>query len=241
MTTVTVFERTVLVSFRVVVKETDLQIQADKNLEDHVRDRILFHRSVLEKFIQMHPDFLTVMVPWRHTGPLPKLIQEMTAAGQAAGVGPMASVAGCIAAHVGEDLLAQSKEVIVENGGDVFIKTLEPVTIAIFAGASPLSLKIGIRVGGGALPTAVCTSSGTIGHSLSLGKADAVCVVSSSCALADAAATAIGNQVGCGGDIEKAIQWGKQINGVKGILIILGEKLGVWGPLKLVPVQGKKG
>lgn len=230
-----------LVSFRVVVKETDLHVQADENLERMVRERILYHRSILEKYIDGYPDFATAMTPWEHKDPMPKIVHDMARAGQAAHVGPMAAVAGAMAARVGKDLLSETKEVIVENGGDVFLKTRAPVTVAVFAGNSPLSLKIGLCVGGNDMPAGVCTSSGTIGHSISFGKADAVCVVSSSCALADAAATAIGNHVTKRDSIEGAIHWGKQIPGINGILVIMGDKLGAWGPLELVPIQGKKG
>ena len=129
--------------------------------------------------------------------------------------------------------------VIVENGGDVFIKTDAPLTVAIFAGKSPLNLRIGIRLSGGSKPVAVCTSSGTVGHSLSLGKADAVCVVSNSCAIADAAATAIGNLVQSIADIEYAIAKGKCIEKIRGILIIVGGKIGIWGDLEVIPLKGK--
>ena len=117
---------------------------------------------------------------------------DMVKAGKNAGVGPMAAVAGAIAEHVGLGLLKSTNHVIVENGGDIFIKTDAPLTVGIFAGKSSLSLRIGIRLSGGPKPMAVCTSSGTVGHSLSLGRADAVCVAADSCAIADAAATAIG-------------------------------------------------
>ena len=84
-------------------------------------------------------------------------------------------------------------------------------------------------------------SSGTVGHSLSMGQADAVSIVSESCALADAAATAIGNQVRTKADIQAAIEYGQNIEGVQGILIILDDKLGMWGDIDIIPVQGKKG
>ena len=100
----------------------------------------------------------------------------------------MAAVAGAIAEHVGGDLLSYTEEVIIENGGDVFIKTHGPVTVGVFAGNSPLSLRIGLRLNSMEAPLSVCTSSGTVGHSLSFGKADAVSVIARSCALADAAA-----------------------------------------------------
>lgn len=79
-----------------------------------------------------------------------------------------------------------------------------------------------------------------MGHSLSFGKADAVCAVSGSCALADAAATSVGNQVKSKQDIENALEFGKNIPGIRGLLIIIGDKLGAWGDLEIVPIQGKK-
>jgi len=152
----------------------------------------------------------------------------------------MASVAGVIAEYVGRRLLPYSDEVIIENGGDIFVKKNSAVTVAVFAGKSPLSLKIGLRIDPCGLPIALCTSSGTVGHSLSFGKADAVCVISRSCALADAAATSVGNQVKSKHDIENALEFGKSIPGVTGLLIIIGDKLGAWGDLEIVPIQGKK-
>ena len=153
----------------------------------------------------------------------------------------MAAVAGAMAECVGRDLLAFSRQVIVENGGDLFLKAAPPVVTGIFAGASPLSMKIGLRIDNARDGMGVCTSSGTVGHSLSRGTADAVCVVSRSCALADAAATAIGNRVRCADDIQHAIRFGRSIDGVLGIVIVIGEKLGAWGAVELVPLAGKKG
>ena len=152
-------------------------------------------------------------------------------------VGPMAAVAGALAERVGRDLLARTDEIIVENGGDIFIKTLHPLTVAVFAGRSPLSLKIGLDIEPANRPMAVCTSSGSVGHSLSKGLADAVCVLSRSCALADAAATAIGNRVRNQKDIQPAIDWGRAVAGVEGILVIMGEKMGMWGRVRLKPLR----
>jgi ApbE superfamily uncharacterized protein (UPF0280 family) len=113
--------------------------------------------------------------------------------------------------------------------------------MGIYAGSSPLSRHIGLRVGGGGTPVGVCTSSGTIGHSLSLGAADAVCVISPSCAVADAAATAIGNRVDAAADISGAIAFGRGIDHVKAVVIIVGDRIGCWGAVELVPLKVKKG
>ena len=230
-----------LVSFRVTVKETDLFIQADKNLKNVARDSVLQHRGYIEAYIEEHPGFGKSLNPWRINGPAPLVIKDMALAGALAGVGPMASVAGAISEYVGKDLLPHTDEIVVENGGDVFIKTNEPLTVGIYAGESPLSLRIGLQIDGDKKPIAVCTSSGKFGHSLSLGSAHAVCVVSESCPLADAAATAIANQVHSKSDIRKAIDFGKTIDDVGGLVVIVDDEIGIWGDLKVVPLDLKKG
>ena len=153
----------------------------------------------------------------------------------------MAAVAGAVAETVGRALLEVSRQVVVENGGDVFIKADRPAVAALFAGQSPLSMKLGIRVADASAGIGMCTSSGTVGHSFSNGSADAVCVISSSCSLADAAATAVGNRVHSAQDIPSAIAFGRRIDGIAGIVVVVGAKIGAWGALELVPLVGKKG
>lgn len=226
-----------LVDFRVTVKETDLFVQALKPLEDITRELILENRGYIENYIKRYPEFARTMKPWRVAGPEAMIVNDMALAGEKAGVGPMAAVAGAIAEHVGIGLLEHSDEVVVENGGDVFLKLDHPVTIGIFAGGSPLNMRMGISVEPEKQPVSVCTSSGTVGHSLSLGKADAVCVVSNSCSLADAVATSIGNRVISKTDIQEAIDFGKNIDGIQGIVVIIGDDVGIWGDLKIVPLK----
>jgi len=226
-----------LVGFRVAVKETDLFVHAVKPLEDITRELILKHRGVIEAYIKRYPGFATTLTPWRINGPAPIIITRMSSSGEKAGVGPMAAVAGAIAEHVGMDLLRHTREVVVENGGDVFFKTNGPVTVGIFAGNSPLSLGIGVRVDPGKEPLSICTSSGTVGHSLSFGKADAVCVLSRSGSLADAAATSIGNRITSKATIGSAIHFGKNIQGVGGIVVIVGGEIGIWGELEVVRLK----
>ncbi|MCK4467741.1 MAG: UPF0280 family protein [Desulfobacterales bacterium] len=230
-----------LVSFRVAVKETDLFVYAAKHFEELTRELVLKHRGYVEAYIEENQDFAKTLDSYRINGPAPIIIKDMAAASEKTGVGPMAAVAGAIAEHVGKDLLSYTDEVVVENGGDIFIKTDSPVTVGIFAGRSPFSMRIGLRVATKGKPVSICTSSGTIGHSLSLGKADAVCVVSESCSLADAAATSICNHVVSKTDIQKAIEFGKNIDGVTGLVIIMGDKIGLYGKVEIVPLKAKKG
>jgi hypothetical protein len=181
------------------------------------------------------------LVPWHEQALAPEVIRTMILAGSAAGVGPMAAVAGAVAETVGRALLKHSRQVVVENGGDVFLKTDGPVVAGLFAGNSPLNMKIGISLPGTGEGIGLCTSSGTVGHSLSTGTADAVCVLSHSCALADAAATAIGNRIRSPREIKPAIAFGQRIAGVLGVVVIAGREMGAWGQIELVPLPGKKG
>ena len=226
-----------LKSFRVVVKETDLQVHAGRTLYRSAVELVLEHRGYIESFIQNYPEFSKTLVPWHHAGPVPKIIGDMIAAGKKAGVGPMAAVAGAIAEHVGRGLMAYSDEVIVENGGDLFVARNKPCTVAVYAGESPLSGKLAVGLQPNQMPCGVCCSSGTIGHSLSLGVADAVVVVSRSTALADAAATRLANEVGRQQrSINTTLELAGTIDGLSGVVIVSGEQLGAWGNIELVPL-----
>jgi ApbE superfamily uncharacterized protein (UPF0280 family) len=226
-----------LVSFEVAVKQTDLYIRSRRNLKDKALDSVLKHRGPLESYIGGHPLFLTTLDPYRAEADAPAIVKEMARVSQLTGVGPMAAVAGAIAEAVGRDLLAFSPEVIVENGGDIFLKTSRKRLVGIYAGQSSFTRKIALEITPRETPLGVCTSSGTVGHSLSLGSADAVIVLSPSTALADAAATAVGNSVKAAGDIPQAIERARSIEGLRGLIVIVGEQMGVWGKVKLVPIE----
>ena len=184
-----------LVTFQVMVKETDLWISAHSDLTASAHTRIKESRRIIEQYIRKYPYFLTSLEPLEVASEVPELIRIMAEAGFKTGVGPMASVAGAVAEFVGRGLLRESKEVIVENGGDIFLASENERTVSIFAGKSSFSHNVAIRIPPQRTPMGICTSSGTIGHSKSFGVSDAVTVLSKSTALADAAATAAGNVI----------------------------------------------
>jgi hypothetical protein len=223
-----------LVKFEVIVKETDLLVRAERDLSIETRESVLKYRHQLETYMAMSLEFQKSLIPLRDDPYAPEIVQEMIQASQLAHVGPMAAVAGAMAESVSKDLLQLSREVIVENGGDIYLATSKERTVGIYAGHSSLSLKIGIVIKPEETPLGICTSSGTVGPSLSFGRANAVCIISKSSALADAAATAVGNIVKEKKDIELGLERGKEITGVLGTLIIIGEKMGVWGDMKLI-------
>jgi ApbE superfamily uncharacterized protein (UPF0280 family) len=222
-----------LVAFSVTEKETDLYIRAAANLQRKAHRLVLKYRYQLEGYIKRNPAFQSSLEPVNVTEYAPAIVRQMAAAGQKAGVGPMAAVAGAIAECVGQELLTFTPEIIVENGGDIFLKTKKDRVVGIWAGESPLTGKIGLEIDARETPLGVCTSSGTVGHSLSYGRADAVVVVATDTALADAAATAIGNRVKQPGDIDSVLEFARGIGGLKGVVIIIGKKVGARGDVKL--------
>ncbi len=226
-----------LVSFGVRVRETDLWVQAKAPLEVQTRERVLKYRAHIESYIESRPEFAKSHAPIAQSGFAPPIVSDMINAGIAANVGPMAAVAGAVAEYVGRDLLEISDEIVVENGGDLFIRLNRPFVFAVDAGKSPLSMRVGLRLDCGLSPVALCTSSGSMGHSFSRGRADAACVVSPSGAVADAAATAVCNRVGSEKDIATAIEFGKTIDGVTAIVVIIGDRMGLWGNAELVPLS----
>ncbi len=223
-----------LVPFNVVVKETDLYIRAGRNLQKKALQVVLKQRALLEGYIERHPEFATTLEPFMIGDDAPHIVKEMAEAAEKVGVGPMAAVAGAVAEYVGKELLNFSPEVIVENGGDIFLKNLKRRVVGIYTGKAPFTGKIALQIEPEDTPLGVCTSSGTVGHSLSFGRADAAIVLSPSTPLADAAATAIGNLVTEEDDIYRGIEFAKGIEGLKGVVIIKDDKMALWGEINLV-------
>jgi ApbE superfamily uncharacterized protein (UPF0280 family) len=222
-----------LTIFTVNVRESDIFVRADNDLREITLSALHKYRSYLEAYISLHPEFLTSLRPVQFDEFAPPIIRDMIVAGRKADVGPMAAVAGAIAEYVGKDLLQYSKNVIVENGGDIFIQSQHDIHVGVLAGNSPLSGKLSIIIHKEEMPMGICTSSGTVGHSLSFGKSDAVCVKARSVALADAAATAIGNLVKSKIDISRALRIGMKIDEVLGIAIVCKDQFGAIGDIEL--------
>ncbi|AEG58472.1 UPF0280 family protein [Desulforamulus ruminis] len=230
-----------LIHFQVMIKETDLDIGVRRErfspeLVQWVERLVKEQRLLLEEYIQRDPEFKTTLVPHRLLPGAPELAVEMAKAAQLAGVGPMAAVAGAFSQKVGRELARHSRDVIVENGGDIFLKSSGTRRVGIFAGPSPFTHKIALEVQGRQTPLGICTSSGTVGHSLSFGQSDAVIILASCTSLADAVATAAGNRVQSEEDVQGAVDFAASIPGIAGAIAIKGEKLAAWGQIKLVPM-----
>jgi len=226
-----------LISFRVLIKETDLLVSSSRDLTQQTKERVYHYRRQLEDYIRSKSDFLSTLLPFPEDPFAPEIIREMISATRMFGVGPMAAVAGAIAQFVGSDLLKHTEEVIVENGGDIFVKTKRPVTVSIFAGSSRLSDKLGLIIHPEEMPTGICTSSATVGHSLSLGTADAVCIVAQSASIADAAATALGNRITKRSKLKSVVESMRGFKDIKGGVIVIGKTMATWGEIELTRIH----
>jgi len=226
-----------LFQFNVTEFESDLEIFAKCRLENEAKEQLKKYRSEIQKYIDAHPEFLTSLVPLKVQDDAPEIVKHMCLAAKAAGVGPMAAVAGAVSQYVGMTLCKYTDEIIIENGGDIYMKNKTDKYILIYAGKSPLSNKIALLIPGENKSVGICTSSGKVGHSLSFGKADAVVVISRDTLLADAAATAVCNMVKSVDDIKQSIDFAKSVPGIDGVVIIIQDKLGAWGNINLVNPQ----
>ncbi len=238
-----------LISCIVVEDETDLYICGEVDLSKVARQAVSTVRGDLNSYISIHPEFAETLEPYDVSDDAPEIVKTMAAAGAAAGVGPMAAVAGAIAEYVGRACLKRSQQVIVENGGDIFIAMpivslggefpAPPVVrrLKIYAGESPLSGRLSLIIEPHQTPVGICTSSGTVGHSLSLGEADAAVVIASDTAMADAWATRLGNLVHFPNDVKTAIEVARNAPGLAGAIIIKDDKMAVWGDIELEPLK----
>ena len=225
------------VSFSVRIEQTDLFILAEQDLSAAAYDLAAEARGFITSWGDAHPEFLRSLEPLPLPAEAPPIIREMIRAGRAAGVGPMAAVAGAVAEFVGRGLMPLSPSgVIVENGGDVFLFSTADLTVGLFAGQAALSMKLGLRLPAERTPAGVCTSTGVFGHSLSFGKAEAATVVADTATLADAAATALGNRLNSPQNLSPALEWVLTVPGVRGAAAVIEGQAGFLGELEIVPV-----
>lgn len=213
------------------LKETIVTIAADK--QEHLeaaKEAIRLHRAALETFILSDPYFQLTLEPYECPENAPEVVRRMTKAGNTMGIGPMSAVAGTISALAVEAMVeAGATYAVVDNGGDIALINDRPLVVGIYAGQSPIK-NLGLIFEPRNSITGVCTSAGTVGPSISFGMADAAAVFSDDVSLADAAATALGNEVGIGKEaVEASFKAVKGIPGIKGAIVVQGEYIGIWG------------
>jgi ApbE superfamily uncharacterized protein (UPF0280 family) len=230
-------------SFQVTHFETDLWIGVDPysyhiSMHDFVLKKIREIRASLEQYIAIYPAFKHSLTPLPDDTKASHYVQSMIHATQKSGTGPFSSVAGMFAQEIGMALIDTYRvnEVIVENGGDLFLYIKNDLEVAIYAGNSPLSNKIAVVLPASESPVGLCTSSATVGPSLSLGNTDATMIACSDASLADAFATRFGNMVKSAADINGALADSELFPEIKSILIIIGDQFGVKGKFPIKPI-----
>jgi ApbE superfamily uncharacterized protein (UPF0280 family) len=197
-----------------------------------VTEEIVRQRAILEEYIRRHPLFQHSLQPVAVLADAPEVVRRMAAAARKVGVGPMAAVAGAMA-HLAVEagLKAGAEEVIVDNGGDIYLRTVESVIIGLYPGESGQIGRLAFSVEASDTPLSICSSSGKMGHSLSFGRCELATVVAADGALADAAATKMGNLVTSVDDVEPALNQMVSIDGIRGVMIVQEGHVGLAGKL----------
>ncbi len=229
------------------LKETLAWITADeKKYIEIATEEIKQRRNELERFVSWHPYFLVTLESYqieetevgsdieknKNKDKIPEIVRRMTESAREFGIGPMSVVAGTLAELALEAMRdAGAKHAMVDNGGDIALISDRDVLVGIYAGESPFSNKIALKIPPSSSLLGICTSSGTVGHSISFGNADAATVISNSASLSDAAATALGNSVTDAHSITKAFDSIKTVEGIEGALIICKDTLATWGKI----------
>jgi len=215
------------------IKETIATIVAEAAYLPVAEAEIRKQRELLEEYIRRDPEFRTTLIPHPVLPGAPSIVLRMAEAASQAGVGPMAAVAGAIAEFTLRAMIeAGATHALVDNGGDIALSIDRPVTVGIFTGPSAVR-DIGLRVEPRPEIFGICTSSGTVGHSLSFGRADAAVVIAEDVCLADAVATALGNAVSDENEtrLSESLAAAGEIEGVEALLAVIGKTLAVWGDL----------
>ncbi len=221
-------------SFEISYKETDLFISTDKALDkEEVRKIVKNYYEEVASYIKTNPSFFSSLVPIDIDEQAPPIVKDMAFSSAKAGVGPFSAVAGAISWYVGRELLENSSEVIIENGGDLFLKINEDKKIGLYLGEKFSPSFITIKLKKKEKPFGVASSSSCIGHSLNFGNADLVTVIATDSILADSFATSFSNRLKKEKDIQKIIKEVKRLPFIEGIIIAFKNKLFLWGKIIL--------
>lgn len=220
-----------LVSFNIIEFESDILVLAGKELKKEAKEFLISIRSQITDYISIRPEFHFSMRPIKYDREAPQIVKEMIKTSSLFNVGPMATVAGAVSQFLGSYLLNYTDEVIIENGGDLYIKTARKLKFNIYTQDEIFKDNLNLLIEE-SKPLGICTSSGKLGHSKSYGKSDAVVIKAKSAIIADAAATAYANKVKNSKDIKRVLLEAKRSRLVDGILVIIDGELGAWGEIE---------
>lgn len=231
--------------FCVKFLESDLWIGVNKgsysaSMEQDVYSMLVELRRTMDAYLLVDPMYKAALMPYDAGVEAPAILKEMSRVSHKTGIGPMSAVAGAVAKYVADFIKSRFavKEVIVENGGDIYAEAGSDMDISVFAGKSPLSERVGLHIPATAFPLGICTSSGTVGPSLSLGRADAMMIVCRDVLLADSYATAMANRIQTINDLQPVIDSIQSIQEILGALAVKDDRLAVCGQYELRIFKG---
>ena len=223
---------------RFEIGETAVTIAADAEHQSRAVDAIIAARSDVKRHIVNDPFFLTTFEPYDCGRDASNIVRRMCAASRTVGVGPMATVAGAIAQAGLEAMIDNGcRHGWIDNGGDIALLLEQPVTVEVYCEPdAPEAFALEVDTLGEIL--GVCSSSGRLGHSISLGESDVSVAIADSAVLADAAATAIGNCARGKNDLVECFRPVKGVEGFVGGLAVLGGDVSMCGRVpRLVGVE----
>lgn len=226
--------------FSVQYKETDIWVGVDTSsflteMPEYTMQIIRALRKTMDDYLHQDSQYILALTPYNAHENAPEIAKRMSEITRKVGVGPMAAVAGAFATHIAKELKNRFKieEIIVENGGDIYADIRNDIDVSVFAGESPLSEKIGLHIDAKESPLGICTSSGTVGPSLSFGKADAVMIVCKDAILADSYATAFANKIQTSNDINPVLEQIECKKDILSALLVKDDKMGIIGKFEL--------
>ena len=222
-----------------VLEETDLWVTGQKDLSGEILQYVQKLRTDIKNHARTHPGFISALKPLENQADGPEIVTRMSNASALLDIGPMASVAGGIAQMVAEKFSRQSPELVVENGGDIYMYSSRERTVGLLAEPGE-GVLLGLRIPPDKFPCALCSSSSRIGHSLSLGEGDLVAVMAPDGCIADAAATALANRLKGKKGLNKMLAYAQTLQEI-GISGVFGQKdgeIGAWGDMELVSLPG---
>lgn len=216
-------------TIEVLYKNTDILVSSDAVFKkEEVRALVKKYYSEVETYSARDPRFYTSLSPVRVAQDAPLIAKAMADAGSLSGIGPFSAVAGAVAQFVGTELLARCSELIIENGGDLFLKIHGQKVIGLYAGEGAVLNDFSLAVDPLPGPFGIAASSGTMGHSLSFGNAELVVIIADDAIIADTFATAVCNQIKKKEDVLPVIDAYKNNPVLRGIGIYCEEKLYLW-------------
>ncbi|MBU0693830.1 MAG: UPF0280 family protein [Candidatus Omnitrophica bacterium] len=221
-------------SLEISHKESDLFISTNTKIDKELTLRILRkYYQEIEDYIKATPLFLTSLSPLEHDEAAPPIVKEMIESSHSTKIGPFSSVSGAIAQYVGKDLLNYTDEVIVENGGDIFLKINEDKRVGVYLGEKFQVANLLLRIKRRDNSFGIASSSSCIGHSLNFGQADLVTIVAHDPIIADGFATSLSNRIKKQKDAKETLAMAKKDPLIEGLLIALEGKIFLWGQIEI--------